>query len=304
MPANAAFEGKGDDGGAAVADTSRHYDHPAGLRETLAADVEAAGASNLEQRRMAWTIAILRRYRPDLITTHLGDLDHAEHATGPFSAESFHALEALDEKVARLIEEERKNYPDATIVIVSDHGFLPVEKTFNLNALLQKEGLLPPGASQEAGSWKAAAWITGGTAAILLRNSRDVGSRNRVLDLIQRAAGDPAYGIARILNQEEVRRLGGFPDAICVVEMRPGFKLGTARAGKVVVDTPHTGTHGYLPQRPELEASFLMMGPGIANGKNLGHIDMRQIAPTVAHLLKLREKLGAQDPVDFERSGR
>ncbi len=69
---------------------------------------------------------MLRRYKPDFITTHLGDLDHAEHITEPFSTESLSTLEKLDSEVAMLMAEEKKNYPNAVIVIVSDHGFLPV----------------------------------------------------------------------------------------------------------------------------------------------------------------------------------
>jgi len=43
------------------------------------------------------------------------------------------------------------------------------------------------------------------------------------------------------------------------------------------------GTHGELPDVPELRASFFLVGPGVAAGKSLGLIDMRDIAPTVAH---------------------
>jgi hypothetical protein len=36
-----------------------------------------------------------------------------------------------------------------------------------------------------------------------------------------------------------------------------------------------------------MHASLFMAGPGIARHRDLGQIDMRQIAPTVAGLLKL-----------------
>jgi predicted AlkP superfamily pyrophosphatase or phosphodiesterase len=48
---------------------------------------------------------------------------------------------------------------------------------------------------------------------------------------------------------------------------------------------PGTGQHGYLPDRPEMRASFFVKGPGIAAGRNLGLVDMRQVAPTIAMLL-------------------
>jgi hypothetical protein len=45
--------------------------------------------------------------------------------------------------------------------------------------------------------------------------------------------------------------------------------------------------HGYLPDRPEMNASFFAMGEGIAHARNLGVVDMRQIAPTLANVLRV-----------------
>jgi predicted AlkP superfamily pyrophosphatase or phosphodiesterase len=46
------------------------------------------------------------------------------------------------------------------------------------------------------------------------------------------------------------------------------------------------GTHGYFPEHPEMRATFILSGPGIAK-KSLGEIDMRDIAPTLAKILKV-----------------
>lgn len=288
MPANGIFEGRSEDGAAAAnADPKRHYDHPAGLRETLASDVAAMHATDLEQTRVAWTVAILRHYKPNLMTTHLGDLDHAEHATGPFSRESLAALEYLDGRIAMLVAEEIKIDPEAIIVIVSDHGFEPVEKTFHPGVLLTEAGLLVPATAQTPADWKASFWNTGGTAAIVLKDPTDSVTLATVDALLQKAAANPEYGIASILTKADLTKTGGFPTASFVLEMKPGFKIGNGRKGPAVTDTPHTGTHGYLPERPELYASFLMMGPGVAKGKDVGLIDMRQVATTLADLLRV-----------------
>jgi hypothetical protein len=37
-----------------------------------------------------------------------------------------------------------------------------------------------------------------------------------------------------------------------------------------------------LPDLPEMRASFFLVGPGVPGGKNLGLIDMRDVAPTLA----------------------
>jgi predicted AlkP superfamily pyrophosphatase or phosphodiesterase len=48
------------------------------------------------------------------------------------------------------------------------------------------------------------------------------------------------------------------------------------------------GTHGYFPELKEMDASFFIAGPGIAAGRNLGRIDMIDIAPTLAALMKVK----------------
>jgi len=45
------------------------------------------------------------------------------------------------------------------------------------------------------------------------------------------------------------------------------------------------GTHGYSPTHPELKAFFLIAGPEIRKGANVGDIDMRSVAPTLAKVL-------------------
>jgi hypothetical protein len=37
-----------------------------------------------------------------------------------------------------------------------------------------------------------------------------------------------------------------------------------------------------LPDVPELRAAFFVVGPGIAAGRDLGLMDMRDVAPTLA----------------------
>jgi hypothetical protein len=55
--------------------------------------------------------------------------------------------------------------------------------------------------------------------------------------------------------------------------------------GDLLTPATSLGTHGYLPERPEMHASFFVQGEGIAAARNLGVIDMTQIAPTLAALL-------------------
>jgi predicted AlkP superfamily pyrophosphatase or phosphodiesterase len=130
----------------------------------------------------------------------------------------------------------------------------------------------------------------------MLHNPDDAAVRDRVKRMLTELASKPENGIARILDGEEVKKTGGFTDASFLVELKPGYQFGGAFSGPLVTPAPSTGTHGYLPDRPEMRASFFIEGRGIASGKNVGLIDMRQIAPTLATILNVKLE-SAKQPV-------
>jgi predicted AlkP superfamily pyrophosphatase or phosphodiesterase len=43
--------------------------------------------------------------------------------------------------------------------------------------------------------------------------------------------------------------------------------------------------HGYVPTDPAMRSTLIVAGPGIAKGSRLGVVDMRAIAPSIAHVL-------------------
>ena len=244
-----------------------------------------------DRTRTRFSLDILSHERPGFMTIHLSSLDESEHMAGPFSPEADKTMEAIDSMVGQLMDAARKNDPKTTIVIVSDHGFAHVDHVLNLAIPFVQAGLITPAPPPDGGrpailSWKAEPWSAGGLAAIMLHDPADAQTREQVRVLLDHLAADPANGIARILNAEEVRKAGGFPDAAFVVAMKPGYALGAATAGSFVTASGSLqGTHGYLPTFPEMHASFFAEGPDIAHGRDLGVIDMRRIAPTVAKIL-------------------
>lgn len=243
-----------------------------------------------DRTRTRYSLDILSNKKPGFMTIHLSSLDESEHMTGPFSAESNANLEAIDAMVAQLIDAALKNDPKTAIVIVSDHGFAKVDHALNIAIPFLQAGLVQakplPGGKFEVTGWKAEPWATGGMVAVMLHDPKDEKTRQDVRQLLTQLAADPANGVAKILDGKEAASLGGFPDAAFVLALKPGFTVGGAFFGPLVSDKPDVrGTHGYLPSFEEMRASFFAMGQGIARGRDLGQIDMRQIAPSVAQLL-------------------
>ena len=270
-----------------------------------AIDVEAPA----DQVRTRFAVAILRGHKPSLMTVHLSALDHMEHEKGPFSPEANEVLERLDAMIGELRDAALSVDPQAIICVVSDHGFLPTSHRLNLGAAFLKAGLIQPGKTKSQfgtpmiESWQASPWIAGGLGVIMLKDPQDQTALKKTEALLKQLAADPASGINRIVAHEELVKLGGDPDASFLVDMKSGYQLESDLAGPVLRETKAGGAHGYLPEHPELRAAFFIAGKGIAAGRDLGVIDMRQVAPTLANLLGLKMNAEGEPIVLLEGAG-
>lgn len=237
--------------------------------------------------RARFAIEILRTKHPRFITVYLTGLDTQQHKTGPFSSEANAVLEKLDAVVGELRAAAEANAPGrAYVCVVSDHGFAKVEHDVNLYLAFAQAGLFSVDATGSITGWKAMPWPAGGAAAVMLADPSDAATREKVRALLAGLAADPANGIDRVLNADELQQAEGFSGAAFFVSFKIGYELGYARSGTLVSAPSYGGMHGYLPQNPEMRSSFFLTGPRVTRG-SLGEIDMRSIAPTLAHLLNL-----------------
>jgi predicted AlkP superfamily pyrophosphatase or phosphodiesterase len=249
----------------------------------------AVEADEVRAKYAEW---ILEKKRPGLLLLHLLALDHLEHETGPFSGEDIAALERLDAAIGKLRATAERVFPGRVIfAVVSDHGFVKVEKQTNFGPAFVKAGLITLDAKEKAADWKAFPWVTGGSAAIVLKDPKDEAVKSQVRALLAKLAGDaangPANGIDRVLEADDLHARGGYPTASFFVGLKPGWKTGNSLTGPAVENIKTGGAHGALNDLPELRSAFFVVGPGVAAGKDLGVIDMRSIAPTLAGLVEL-----------------
>ncbi len=265
--------------------------------------IHPTASTDQDVTKTAEAVAILKKFHPGLLLVHLTDLDHQEHEHSPFSSEANAALEVIDGQIGQIEQAALALDPHARIVIVSDHGFLRVDHHTNLNVLLAEAGLIQLGPEKPGRrgpsviSWQAEAWAAGGSNAIILQHPEDAALVARVRGVLEKAKADGHNGIETILEHEEIVKRGGFPEASFLVDFKDGYDPGGAFAGAVVEDAPSTGMHGYLPSRPAMRSAFLIQGEDIAQGRDLGVIDMRQIAPTLAGLLKIDLPTANQKPL-------
>ncbi len=190
------------------------------------------GTEEGDRVRTRFAIEIMKRYRPAFMTVHLLSVDHFGHSHGPFGPETRHALETVDGLTAELMHAALLNSSETVVVVVSDHGFSPTEHAFNLRIPFVKAGLITltespkPGKPPAIGSWKAAVWNAGGSAAIMLNDPHDAAVRSQVGTLLHTLQADPNNGIARVLGPEDLAKWGAWPGASFIVDMRADYMIG------------------------------------------------------------------------------
>jgi predicted AlkP superfamily pyrophosphatase or phosphodiesterase len=240
---------------------------------------------------------ILRTQKPKFMTIHLSSLDEQQHGHGPFSPEANADLEVIDGQLAQLFAASRANDPKAIALVVSDHGFVRITHKVNLMQPFLSAGLV-----QSGGAWKAQPWSGSGMAAVMLHDPADSQLQGQVRDLLQSMQADPNNGIAEVLERDAIKQRGAFPDASFLVIMKLGYYALSDMTSPLLSEVPGAqGSHGFSPEYPEMRAAFFMAGAGIAPHRDLGLIDMRRIAPTVAQQLGVRLSTGAQAPLDVRQ---
>ena len=270
---------------------------PQGVLERYEAELGAfvdGNTDTLESDRVRtrFAVKLIRDERPDLIAVHLVALDGIEHRDGPFIASSFATLEALDGMIDELQRAALAVNPTTVTAVVSDHGFQATHTAVNLRIPFVEQGLiklkpLQAHVSPAIDAWDAQVWSGGAVAAVVLKDRNDAAVRERVQKLLTQLQREHRNAIARVVSREALKELGGFPDAQWLIEFEPGFYLGADLRGQLLMPAGSKGTHGYLPDRPQMHASFFIAGQRIKTG-NLGVIDMRQLAPTFARVLGIR----------------
>lgn len=254
---------------------------------------------------------VIERKRPQVMLVHLFDLDHFEHDFGPFTPEADAILEKTDSYVARLLSaaERAGTLGETAVFIVSDHGFLPVDKQIHPGVLLERAGLLKMREDVDAqgqprqsiAEWRALPYTSGGSCAIILRdpNDRDALNRARVLfkDFTAGTAnGFPGVGKGSlsVLEAKAIRAQHANPRASLMLEAANGYSFGSNYTGAPLTPNPQRGQHGFLPSK--YLNTFIASGAGITRRGLLNNsrpVHLIDLGPTMARVLRLKLR-GAQ----------
>ena len=121
----------------AVADPPPGFRNACALRHSraLCGSSPDANANSRQRRsdqlREAAALYLWNHYQPDLLMVHFVWYDSQAHTFGPASPEALTALESADRAIGK-IRDAISSDPAATLVALSDHGFVPVERKLRL----------------------------------------------------------------------------------------------------------------------------------------------------------------------------
>lgn len=243
---------------------------------------------------------LLTTYKPALLALHLIGTDHFQHEDGRQSDRVERAVASADRAIAQIYEaaEQAGMLETAAFVVTGDHGHINIHTALSPNVALVRAGLMSE--ARDRGPWRATFHTAAASAFLHLADPND----HEAAELARHAIEDlpaPALDLFRIVEREELDRLGAAPEAVFALAPRPGIQFYDLAIGPLVLPAKGS-THGYLPNEPQMATGFLAAGAGITRG-TAAKLQMVDIAPFVAELLGLRlPEAEGIPPLGFLRS--
>ncbi len=248
---------------------------------------------------------VLQTHAPNLILLHLVEPDHVQHAHGPRSDEAYWVASYADDRIRDVVEamEASPMAGKATLFVLSDHGFFPVNNEIRPNVALRKLGLIQGAGESEQRT--AYCVDEGGACSVYIM---DDGRREQIAAQLHAELGR-LEGVQRVFRAADFDQIGqptpqqNPRGADLWLAAERDYAFSEASSGELTtVKLPRlSGTHGYLPDQPDMLSLCIVRGPGLKAGTKLGKVRAIDIAPTVAEILGLQLPTAQGKPLDIPR---
>ncbi|OMP76065.1 MULTISPECIES: alkaline phosphatase family protein [unclassified Chitinophaga] len=218
---------------------------------------------------------LIQKYKPAFITLHFPCTDHYEHQIGRDGYLVRKSVSGADRAIGTILEAvKRAGIADnTTIIVTGDHGFVNIEKSFNPNVLLVKNAI------------KAQFHACGGSAFLHLEDKNDEATVDKVIAILKALPADQQK-MFRILDRQQLDKIGADPNAAMAITALGHVTIGSSKKGEFIKPAKG-GTHGYYPDFKEIQTGFVAYGAGIKQGGHVKEMNVTDVAPIIAELLKL-----------------
>jgi len=233
---------------------------------------------------------LLNVHAPNLLLIHLVEADHAQHRYGPRSGDAYWSVSFSDDRIRDIVDAVKRS-PKAdktTIIVCSDHGFFPIEKDIKPNVLLKQAGLITVEGNNIKKKDAFCLSQGGGCAVYILNDSRKAEISKELVAKFKKLAG-----IQAVIEPKDYKSIGqptpaeDSHGADLWLAAESGYSFSGSHSGDEIISkrSSRGGTHGFLPDQPDMLATFVIWGHGIKPGSKLGKIQSIDVAPTMAKLL-------------------
>jgi predicted AlkP superfamily pyrophosphatase or phosphodiesterase len=232
---------------------------------------------------------LFQHHPPNLLMIHLVEVDHVGHRDGPRSDNAYWSVSHADDRIRDIVEFAKLS-PHAdktTVVVASDHGFYPIEIDICPNALLRQEKLLEVN-DGKLGAKRAYCVSQGGGCMVYVLDDEH---RAEIVDKLAKQFAT-VEGIESVIREDQFADYGlatreqdsRAPDLW--LNAKSHYSFNDTHSGEVIQRRASPGgTHGYLPDQPEMWGTLVISGYGVKPGVKLGKVSNLDVAPTIARLL-------------------
>jgi predicted AlkP superfamily pyrophosphatase or phosphodiesterase len=260
---------------------------PAGLYEEIQENVGGKMANDYftaDVNNARMTAYLIMKYKPSFTAVHLADVDHFEHEEGRDGDKVRSAVASADQAIKTILDAVEKAgiSENTTVIVTGDHGFVDIHTQLNPNVLLVKAGLKD---NIDKAKWKAFFHSSGGSTFLHLKDKNDKQSLAKVQALLK-AMPIGQRKLFRIVDRAELDKVGADPSVALALAAEQGVTFGGSTEGELIRPVKG-GTHGYFPDFMEIETGFVAFGKGIQKKVVIRQMGLEDIAPLIAHLLKI-----------------
>ncbi|MCQ2507020.1 MAG: alkaline phosphatase family protein [Lachnospiraceae bacterium] len=208
---------------------------------------------------------------PELMTIHFAGTDFTRHDYGVGSAEDEISIQKMNDRLQKLIDAVRTNgLEEKTIFIVmSDHG---QENVTNGYVPLDEMLVEANGDNENIGNARAQSFGMG--AYIFTENYE------KTIEYLNKNKKE--LHIDYVLDRERLRELHADKDVEIAVQAEEGYGFVDRNC-----EIDHLGDHGFGVEHPTAKALLWLCGKPFEKGKKLENVNITDIAPTIAKIMKL-----------------
>lgn len=238
---------------------------------------------------------IVKKYKPNLLLTHLSYVDSMRHRYGLFSDKVKEAVYLTNSWLGQIYGAvSEAGILDCTdFIVLSDHGHLGVSRSIALNSYLADRGYIRKDESGKLVDYDIYVHSAGCSAHVYLKEGADAALYNEAYALFNKLCAEGLYGISEVFTTSEVKERYGLDGDFSFVLEGDGYsKFINNLSGPVAIAEPGADVmyghsqHGHRPEKGP-QPPFIAYGPDFKSGVVVPRGDILNHAPTMARVLGL-----------------